>query len=254
MTSPSVHWKEIPMKPSDASSAFQRLSEKTVSCQKLGSSQLLKICQGGGEEIVLTGSLLGFGGVGWWSYRRRSPQECFSNDEIISFASVFCNNPRNIGIWSRKSISRFRTARVPPTIIAVMSSHAVMTKIVDITSSPGAHPSAMFITISHALSGDVLMLNQIMSIRSHGMTLARKVYLLVARAASTLQCTVIVKLLWDGRAISDDEVGKMRLMDLLTHWRIYDRSLAIQSGVKRRRITGKSSCNERSPGIQNKQT
>jgi hypothetical protein len=214
----------------------------------------LKVYQGGGDEIVLTSSTLGFGGVAWWSYRRRAPHECFSNDEIICFADVFCDNPRSIGIWSRKSITRFPTGLLPPTTIAVMSSHAVMTKIVDITSSPGLHPSAMFITISHALSGEVLMLNQIMSIRAHGMTLARKVYLLVARGSSTIQCTVIVKLLWDGRAISDDEVGKTRLMDLLTHWRIYDRSLASQSGVKRRRITGKSSCNERSSGIQNKQS
>jgi len=243
MPLPTVHWIEISAKPSAASIAFQRLSEETISCKKLGSSQVVKICEGDGDEIVLTSSSLGLGGAGWWAYCRRSEHECFSNPKISSLAHMFCNNPRNIGIWCRKSLTRCPDNIMPPTIIAMMSSHAVMTKVVEITSSPGVHPGTMCISVSHALSGDVVMSNRIMSIRVHGSTLAKKVYQLATCGTSALQCTIVVKLLWDGRYIYKDKVGKKTLKHLLKHWSIRGDCLATEPSAKRYRITGKSPCN-----------
>jgi len=191
---------------------------------------------------VLTGSSLGFGGAGWWAYRRQSPHEYFSNLEIASLANVFCNNPRNVGIWTRKSLTRRPANVMPPITIALMSTHAVMTKVLDITSSPGLQPGSMCITVSHALSGDVLMLNHIMSIRAHGSTLAKKVYHVATCGASAEQCVIVVKLLWDGRYIYKDKVGKTILKHLLKHWSMHDVCLATEPSAKRYRITGKSSC------------
>lgn len=246
---PTVHWKEIPANPSDASFALQRLSEQTVSCRKLGTSQVVKICEGG-DEIVLTGASIGAGGVGWWAYRRLSPHECFPNEESILCAEKFCENPRNIGIWQRTSVTQGPTYSVPPTTIAVMSSHAVMTKILDITSSSSLHPSKMCITVSQALSGKVFMLNETMAITAAGSPLARKLYDLAIRGAYAIPCIVIVKLLWDGRIIHKEQVAKTRLKDLLKAWNSSGSSSPTEPCIKRRRITGKSACDGSPSGIQ----
>lgn len=242
MPLPTIHWIEISAKPSDASIAFQRLTQQTVLCKKLGPSQVIKICDGDGDEIVMTGSSLGLGGVGWWVYCRKSEHECFSNPTMSSLAHMFCNNPRNIGIWCRKSLSRCPDNAMPPTIIALMSTRAVLTKIVEITSSPGVHEGTMCVSVFHALSGDVVMSNRVMSVRAHGSTLAKAVYQLVTRGTSALECTIVVKMLWDGRFIYKDNVVKTRLQHLLKHWSIRDACLAIEPSAKRYRITGKSSC------------
>jgi hypothetical protein len=91
MSLPSIHWIEIPAMPFYASMAFQRLSQQTVLCKELGPSQVNKICEGDGDEIVLTGCSLGLGGVGWWAYCRRSEHEFFSNPKMSSLAHIFCN-------------------------------------------------------------------------------------------------------------------------------------------------------------------
>jgi hypothetical protein len=243
MPLPSIHWIEIPALAPDALKAFQRLSQQTVLCKELGPLQVNKICEGDGDEIVLTGCSLGFGGVGWWAYCRRSEHQCFSHPKMSSLAHIFSNNPRNLGIWCRKSLARSPGKSMPPTIIALMSSRAVMTKIVEITSSPGDKAGTMCISLFHALSGEVLLSKRVMSIRAHGATVAKMAYLLVTRAASARQCTVVVKLLWDGRYIYKDKVVKTRLKHLLSCWSIGDVLPPTEPSAKRYRINGKSCCN-----------
>ena len=199
---------------------------------------------------MFTGCSLGLGGVGWWAYCRRSEHECFSNPKMSSLAHIFSNDPRNLGIWCRKSLTRCRGNRMPPTIIALMSSRAVMTKIVEITSSPGDQAGTMCISLFHALSGDVLLSNRVMSIRAHGATVAKAAYYLVTRGASARQCTVVVKLLWDGRYICMHKVVKTRLMHLLSRWSIGEVCFFTEPSAKRYRINGKSSCNWTPPASQ----
>ena len=250
MPLPSIHWIEIPATPSDASMAFHRLSQQTGLCKQLGPLQVNKICEGDGDEIVLTGCSLGFSGVAWWAYCRRSEHECFSNPKMSSLAHIFSNDPRNLGIWCRKSLTRCPGNRMPPTIIALMSSHAVMTNIVEITSSPGVQTGTMCISLIQALSGDVLLSNRVMSTRAHGSTVAKAAYCLVTREASARQCTVVVKLLWDGRYIYKDKVVKTRLRDLLSRWSIGDVCSPTEPSAKRYRLNRKSTCNSTPPAIQ----
>jgi hypothetical protein len=157
---------------------------------------------------------------------------------------------RNIGIWCRKSLTRCPENRMPPTIIALMSTHSVMTKIVEITSSPGVQAGTMCISLFHALSGDVLLSNRVMSIRAHGSTVAKAAYYLVTRGASARQCTIVVKLLLDGRYIYKNKVVKTRLKHLLNRWSIGALCSDTEPSAKRYRINGKSSCKWIPPAIQ----
>lgn len=240
MPTPTVHWRAVPNDATAALSALRMLVDDTVSCQRLGSAQVAKICEGS-DEIVLTSPAIGFGGVAWWKFVRRPLSELEFDEEVRLGAEDFSGSARTLGIWHRKSNSHRSGSLVPPTTIALMSTHGVTTKIVNVSSFPGLRPATMMITFTHALSGQQFLINQIMSIRAHASTLVRQVIHLATSGISEWNCFVILQILWDDTDVPRNEVLKKRIKDVLTHWRVSScHSQAVDRCEKKRRITGKS--------------